>query len=85
MAADGHRPRNTLDQVYYAQNKLKRYIKGGISAISLHEVEDLKSTDFPFMIAYEAPDAPTLDWPRLKGNMPTHFDVEALTKRITSK
>lgn len=53
------------------------------AAISVHEIEGLKSTDYPFMIAYEALDAPPLDWQRLNGEPPVYFDVDALTVRLS--
>lgn len=82
MAADRYRPRNMIDELFYAQRKLKSAIKGGIKEISMHEIEDLKSTDYPFMIAYEAPGAEPLDWERLKGSAPLYFDVAALARRM---
>lgn len=82
IAHDGYRPRNMIDQLFYAQYKLRRAIKGRVTAISMHEIEDLKGTDFPFMVAYEVPGAQALDWPRLKGAAPAYFDVDALAVRL---
>jgi hypothetical protein len=82
IAHDGYRPRNMIEQLFYAQYKLRRAVKGRVAAISMHEIEDLKGTNFPFMVAYEAPGARALDWPRLKGTAPAYFDVNALAGRL---